>query len=83
MNYTAFKATKFLIYTIWETGIHMKSNVAVHPDIPPTNLTPSSESFPLLACKSMITKLKAYFPASILSNPIYSRNQTSSPKLLG
>lgn len=54
MNYTALRAIKILIYkvTIWETGIHMKSNVAVHPDIPPTNLTPFSESFPLLACKS-------------------------------
>lgn len=41
---------------ICETGIHMKRSVAVHPDIAPTNLTPFSESFPVLA---IITATKA------------------------
>lgn len=44
--------------TICETGIHMKRNVAVHPDISPTNLTPSSESFPVLACSDMFKDAK-------------------------
>ena len=49
ISYTKLNGKKD--YTIWETGIHMKRSVAVHPDIDPTNLTPSSESLPSRACK--------------------------------